>query len=49
MALNLEVDSYKNQIKTLKQSLETMNARNITSGISENEEVRSLREKNSML
>jgi len=47
--LKFEVESYKTQVKGLKASLETMNTRNISTVISEAEEVRSLREKNAAL
>ena len=45
MALTLEVDSYKHQIKSLKQSLEARN----TTAVIEQEEFNSLRERNSIL
>ena len=45
MALTLELDSYKQQVKTLKFTLESIN----TKAISDSETVRSLREKNAAL
>jgi chromosome segregation ATPase len=45
MALTLELDSYKHQVKSLKQSLEQRNMATVI----ESEEVNSLRERNSIL